>query len=173
MLAQIVYSSYYRGLSYIDFTKKKFLFLNGQTVLRADYPELSSYFPTGTYGSTATTIVLPDVTGTYWRGLDLGRGADVERSSRITPSGTDPTGDNLGAYQTGNLASHTHNPGSIPPGGTSHSTGPSSVINFSTTTNYTTQGPVVVNPSGVAVSGTTAGSFDVGSVTYFAYLGAD
>jgi len=173
MLGEIVYSSYYRGLAYTDPGRKNFRLLNGQILNRADYGSLSPYFPEGTYGSTATEIVLPDVRGSYWRGLDLGRGADVNRATRTAWSGSAPVGDALGAYQPGEMKTHTHVSGTVQNNVTGIAYSPQYQGSYAFDTSFTTDSIEFLNSSGILVSGTTSDVFDVGHVTYFAYIGVD
>lgn len=173
MLGHITYSSYYRGLSYEDGASKTYLLLNGQVLQRSNFSSLSPYFPTGTYGSTETHIVLPDVTSSYWRGADIGRGADVDKAARIATSGTDPTGDTLGAFQLGELGSHTHPSGNIVQNSPVPVQGNQAQGSYQVPTTFTTDGPFFQNGSGIIVSGTVSSAFDVGNVSYFAYLGVD
>ena len=160
----------------MDSTKKKYVYLNGQHLTRADYPDLDPFFPVGTYGSTVTVIALPDLTNLYWRGVDLGRGADIDRASRTALSGTDPTGDNIGAYQPAAMPLHTHALGTVVTGRSGP--GPGSQYGLRFTTTVTTNETIVsisgtTNPSGIAISGSATTSWDVASVTYFPYLGVD
>jgi microcystin-dependent protein len=179
MLGHVVYSSYYKGLTYVDGTKKRYAYMNGQLLTRADYPELSTFFPTGTYGSTATQIALPDLTALYLRGADLGRGADVDRASRTALSGTDPTGDNIGSFQLAAMPLHTHALGTVNTGSPATGGGGNISVNtvrtLSTVTTFETTISIsgTVNPSGVVLSGAATTSWDVASVTYFPYLGVD
>jgi|DEB0MinimDraft_3_1074331.scaffolds.fasta_scaffold33849_2 hypothetical protein len=172
MLGQIVYSSHYRGLSYIDGTNKQFVYLNGQVLDRTSWPLLDPFFPVGTYGSTLSEIVLPDLTHVYWRGMDLGRGADVDKASRIATSGTDPTGDNLGAYQDASMPLHTHAFGTCPSSSAYINQSGLGGANLTPGTRNTDTTPQIYG-SGIFASGTAATSFDLASVTYFPYLGAD
>ena len=172
MLGQVVYSSYYRGLSYIDGTNKQFVYLNGQVIDRASYPVLDPFFAVGTYGSNLSQIVLPDLTHVYWRGIDLGRGADADKASRIATSGTDPTGDNLGAYQDATMLQHTHVNGTCPSAGSFINGSNYGLYRLTGGTRDTSSTPIIQG-SGVFASGTVTTSFDLASVTYFPYLGVD
>jgi|DEB0MinimDraft_3_1074331.scaffolds.fasta_scaffold19090_1 hypothetical protein len=171
MLGQIVYSSYYRGVAYLDGTDKTFLYLNGQVVSRSSYPYLDPYFPVGTYGSTLTNIVLPDLTGAYWRGVDLNRGADVGIATRTLPSGTLPAGSGLGTYQDASMLNHTHSLGSF--GSIAATTGGGTY--FGNSANRTGKNSVGTIPiaSGITCTGVLGSDFDVASMTYFPYLGVD
>lgn len=177
-LGRIVYSSTYRGLSYANALSKRFLYLNGQTVSRSSFLDLSPYFPVGTYGSDSLNIVLPDLTNVYWRGLDLDRGLDFDKASRTTPSGTLPTGDNLGTFQTASMPAHVHI------SGTPNNTGPTIArIPGNPATFFNTINTVSLDSSNTLllpneeahtlVSGTSNESFDVGALSYFPYIGAD
>lgn len=75
-------------------TPTGFLIADGGSLVRADYPALFAAIGT-TYGSASgTTFNLPDLRGTFIRGLDAGRGLDTGRA--------------LGSYQADEFASHTH-----------------------------------------------------------------
>jgi hypothetical protein len=177
MLGHIIYSSYYKGATYQDATKKTYAYCNGQTLLRADYLELSLYFPTGAFGSTATHIHLPDLTNIHLRGLDLGRTVDVDRASRVALSGSAPVGDNLGAYQTATMLLHTHSQGKVGVAGNfSNSNSPSQPYNGQNTVagTYTTNNQFMdASISGITVSGTSTTDWDVAAVTHFPYIGVD
>ena len=84
--------------------------LNGQLLSRTTYADLSSIWPQGAYGSTVTTIVLPDLTGgEYFRGHAFNRGVDPGIGARTTPSGVLPTAPSgIGTFQTAQMLSHTH-----------------------------------------------------------------
>lgn len=173
MIGHIVYSSYYRGLSYEDPFGKRYLFMNGQAVLRSSFPDLSALWPTGEFGSDATYIVIPDVRETYWRGADIGRGIDVDRASRTAISGSSPVGDNLGSYQGAEMKTHVHVSGTTVKTGNTVNQGGSNYTWWYTTTNEATQNMQLLNPSGVVISGTVSAAYDVGSMTYFPYIGAE
>ena len=173
MIGQIVYSSYYRGLSYTDALNKRYLFMNGQAVLRSAYPDLSLLWPSGEFGSDATYIVIPDVRETYWRGADIGRGADVDRASRTAISGSSPTGDNLGSLQGAEMKTHVHVSGTTVKTGNTVNQGGANYASWYTSGNTPTTSIQFLNPSGIVESGTVSSAFDVGNMSYFPYIGAD
>lgn len=91
---------------------QSFACLNGQTLPRSSYPAFSDVWPSGFYGSTDTTCVLPDFNNIYLRGLDLGAGNDFQENSRYSPSGISPSGAALGSFQDGTMQFHEHASGS-------------------------------------------------------------
>jgi len=113
-IGHIVYSSVNRGTSYVNSIGAVYAILNGQSLPREAYPELSTYWPDGSFGSDVNNIHLPNIQDLYWRGADLGRGADETVGSRTSVSGTLPSGTLLGSYQGAEMPSHVHVSGTIP-----------------------------------------------------------
>jgi hypothetical protein len=91
-----------------------FALLNGQTLSRSAYSKLSALWPSGLYGSTDSTIVLPNFNNSFVRGLDMNTGRDPEVFSRIAPSGITPSGASLGSFQSGSMKAHEHPSGVSP-----------------------------------------------------------
>jgi len=89
--------------------------LNGQSVSRNTFDELSTIWPADVYGggSTSDPIHLPDTQGLYLRGANLGATVDPDGATRIALSGVGPTGDNVGSYQENALISHVHVSGQV------------------------------------------------------------
>jgi hypothetical protein len=85
-----------------------FALLNGQSVSRSAYPSLSTVWPSGSYTSDATTIVLPNANSLYLRGATLGSANDPDVLLRVALSGVAPSGLAVGSYQTANVKSHAH-----------------------------------------------------------------
>ena len=84
------------------------LVADGQTVLRATYPDLFAllgvvYGP----GDGSTDFVLPDYRGQFLRGLDAGAGVDPDAAGR-TDRGDGVTGDAVGTKQNDNVGVHNH-----------------------------------------------------------------
>lgn len=83
-----------------------FLECNGALISRTSYANLFAVIGT-TYGAGngSTTFALPDLRGEFIRGLDNGRGVDINRT--------------IGSYQNDAFKSHTHNTAT----GSGHTTG--------------------------------------------------
>lgn len=107
MLGTVILSPRHRGTLYSEgqFT---YALLNGQHLSRAAYSDLDTAWPSGLYGSTDTTIVLPDFDATYLRGFDRGALRDPSLTARVAWSGVSPSGTSLGSYQFGALKAHEH-----------------------------------------------------------------
>ncbi len=84
------------------------LIADGQTVLRATYPDLFAFLGL-VYGpgDGTTDFVLPDYRGQFLRGLDEGAGNDPDAAAR-TDRGDGQTGDKVGTKQADEFDSHTH-----------------------------------------------------------------
>jgi len=137
MLGTIVLSPLHRGTLYQE-GDASYALLNGQIISRATYNELGSVWPSGFYGSTDTSIVLPDFNSAFMRGNDIGAGNDPDFSTRITWSGVSPSGTDLGSYQLGALKAHEHASGTAPTnstgGGDQRTGGPLSNVTTTTMT---------------------------------------
>lgn len=110
MIGHIITSAFHKGTIFSQ-NASSYALLNGQTLSRTAYPDLSVFWPVGAYGSTITTMVLPDLGGSgyYFRGHGYNNGFDPGISSRAVPSGTLPVAPSgIGTFQTGLLISHTH-----------------------------------------------------------------
>ena len=59
-------------------------------------------------GPNATQFNLPDLRGTFLRGVDGGRGIDVDRNSRLAYATGSAAGDAPGSWQWSALGTHTH-----------------------------------------------------------------
>lgn len=111
MIGQINYKSTHRGDLYtVDNTV--YALCNGQALSRATYQRLSYLWPSGAYGSTDTSIHLPDLNGVFLRAKDFSRGVDPDVSERFALSGVLPSGDVVGSYQLGDMRDHIHASGS-------------------------------------------------------------
>lgn len=169
MLGHIVYSATYRGLSFSNSSGRTYLLMNGQAVDRSSFPYLSSLIPLGAYGSTSTKIVIPDMRNKYFRGIDIGRGADPARDSRTSISGSIPAGQTIGSYQAASMATHVHTNGTVVktgPGPDSLSSRPGGAEYY----NKSSTSGLLDNTTIVNLSGNANESLDVGSVTYYAYM---
>jgi hypothetical protein len=95
-----------------------FLYCNGQTVNRADYPELFSAIGT-TYGAGngSTTFHIPDFRGQFLRGFDDTANRDPDKASRTAMNSGGNTGNNIGSIQSDQFKSHDHDTGQHPSGG--------------------------------------------------------
>lgn len=109
MIGSVHLSASHRGTIYIE-GSSTYALLNGQLLSRSSYPSLSLVWPEGAYGSTPSTIVLPDLTdGYYLRGHDFGNGVDPNIDTRTTPSGIFPAAPSgIGTFQSASMATHTH-----------------------------------------------------------------
>ena len=84
------------------------LICDGTPIPRSTYADLFAvigemYGP----GDGLTTFNLPDLRGEFLRGVDAGRGADPDASSR-TDRGDGTTGDTIGTKQNDQYRSHFH-----------------------------------------------------------------
>lgn len=108
MLTQVVFVGQYLGPSFVANNGKTYYLCDGQSLDRSINESLSSAWPVGAYGSTASGIHLPPLEGIYLRGYDYGSGRDSEAASRIALSGALPTADSIGAFQPANMEAHVH-----------------------------------------------------------------
>ena len=92
------------------------LLCDGTAVNSLTYPALFSAIGI-TWGNgsndadSATDFNLPDVRGTFLRGVDNGAGNDPDAASRIASSPGGNAGDNVGSKQNDQFASHNHGGG--------------------------------------------------------------
>jgi len=109
MLTQIVFQTIYKGEQYVE-SGITYALCDGQSVPRGNTGLTPAIWPSGMYGSTTDTVVLPDYSQyCYLRGTDLGRGEDPDNNARTQYApGTGPTASGIGSYQTGSFATHTH-----------------------------------------------------------------
>ena len=107
MLGQIQLYPYHKG-NIFSAGAKTYALLNGQTLSRSSYPEFSNVWASGTFGSTDTTLALPDLDESYIRGVDFGANVDPEAGTRVAYSGIAPSGIECGSYQLGSFKSHEH-----------------------------------------------------------------
>lgn len=83
-----------------------YLFCNGASLLRADYPDLFALIGT-TYGAVdGDHFNLPDYRGRFFRCVDSGAVIDTNAGGRVRADGT--TGDVPGSMQASYQPSHTH-----------------------------------------------------------------
>ena len=85
------------------------LLCDGSTVDRSTYQRLFNVIGEGWgAGDSTTTFHLPDLCGSFLRGVDLGRGRDPNANSRYSyyPGGN--TTDQVGSYQEDEFESHVH-----------------------------------------------------------------
>jgi microcystin-dependent protein len=83
---------------------------NGDAYSRTDVnaAELFAVIGTNWGAPNATQFQVPDLRGTFLRGVDQGRGYDPDRNSRISYTPGSASGDAAGSFQPSALASHTH-----------------------------------------------------------------
>ena len=174
MLSQIIYSAIFKGTSFVGTNGKTYVLLNGQSISRSNYSDLSAIWPDGAYGSTPTNIHTPPTNGIYFRGYDFGSGRDVDAASRIPLSGTLPTTNTVGAYQTANLQSHVHALGTQGGSGPCADGGgqDGGSTSYTPLTGKTSTGMSITNNanSSVVGSGTLSSNFDVSHTIVYAYI---
>ena len=165
MIGQIVVMPTHRGTSFTS-NGVTYALCNGQSFARNAYASLSLVWPSGAYGSTNTTITLPNFAGGfYFRGADLSRGVDPGVTSRTSLSGVLPSGSSVGSFQAASLESHSHPSGyqnlvgnTATPGGDTCLT----TISFA----ETTSNPVILNSS----AGTSGAVFDFKHQLVYPYI---
>ena len=111
MIGQISYKSNHRGALY-TVNSVVYALCDGQALSRTSYPKLSNFWPSGAYGSTDTSIHLPDLDNVFLRAHDFSRGVDPDINERFALSDTLPSGDVIGSYQLGDMRAHDHVSGS-------------------------------------------------------------
>jgi hypothetical protein len=170
VIGQILLSSRHLGTVFSP-PGASYALLNGQSLNRSTYGSLSAYWPTGAYGSTVTTIVLPDLTdGYYLRGHSFGNGFDPGASSRTVPSGTLPVAPSgIGTFQLAQMVTHTH------PSGTQSATLPFGDGGGDANATYPVLGTATsAAPStlaGLTVVGTASQtSFDLAHMKFYPYI---
>jgi len=145
-VGRVVCSFYHMG-TLVDIQGTTFALLNGQSVSRSAYPSLSTVWPSGSYTSNATTIVLPNANGLYLRGANLGSTNDPDGLLRVALSGVAPSGNAVGSYQTANVKSHAHASGTQGASNLFHRDGFEGGTSWTGTSTNTTSTPVVVGTS--------------------------
>ena len=85
-------------------------FCDGTLRNRADIYGSDLFAVIGTQWGTpnATQFNVPDLRGTFLRGVDGGRGIDVDRNSRLSYAAGSAAGDAPGSWQWSALGTHTH-----------------------------------------------------------------
>ena len=85
-------------------------YCDGTVKNRTDILSVDLFAVIGTQwgGPNATQFNLPDLRGTFLRGVDGGRGIDVDRNSRLAYTTGSAAGDAPGSWQWSALGSHTH-----------------------------------------------------------------
>jgi len=100
-----------------DVAPENYMICDGSTVSRAEFDTLFATIGTfWGYGDNSTTFHLPDLRGSFARGLDkAGSGAesgrDVDRNSRTASNTGGNTGNNVGSFQNKGWKSHSHGNG--------------------------------------------------------------
>lgn len=182
MLGHLLFSSVNRGTSFLSTTGATYVLMNNQTLLRTSYPELSFYWPTGSFGSTSGVMVIPDVQDLVFRGVDIDRGADETSGLRTSVSGVIPSGLTVGSYQVAAMPSHVHISGYLASGTTGSYPGASNDTNWGASYPLVPIGGAPVNTAsttdvlfhntypGASQSGTLSTAFTVGGVTMYPYI---
>lgn len=169
MIGQLIYSQIHRGTLFTQ-GASTYALCNGQGLSRASYPSLSEVWPDGEYGSTPTTIVLPNLSDYCVRGWDDGRTINSDVTTRFSPSGVSPSGVTLGSFQIASMASHVHVSGTGSPFAIGNS-GPGG--NSRPPANTTNTGNPQLLPGGDAYTELTpfgSSAFDVGNYKVYPYL---
>lgn len=171
MIGHIIISAFHKGTLF-SANNASYALLNGQTLSRTAYPDLSAYWPVGAYGSTANTMVLPDLGGSgyYLRGHGYNNGYDPGISSRTTPSGTLPVAPSgIGTFQTGLLKSHVHAAGTQDSSGYTFGQGGGdgnpSYPNTGTTTSATAS-----SASGATIGPADSNATDLSHMKFYPYI---
>jgi len=106
----------HRGTLYTASDNSVYALLNGQSLPRAAYSTLSAFWPAGTYGSTDSEIVLPDLIESeqyQLRGHDFNSGVDAGLDVRTPGVGSIPSQPlDVGTFQPKQMGAHTHPSGS-------------------------------------------------------------
>ena len=184
MLGHILYSSFNRGTSFVqESTQNTYVLMNNQALLRTSYPDLSTYWPIGSFGSTSGVMVIPDVQDVVFRGVDAGRGADENRINRTSVSGILPSGTTIGSYQVADMPSHVHISGTFASGEPGCPFGAATQNNWGGSQRLTPIGGDFLamastselffhpdNYEGIVQSGTATTDFNVGGVTMYPYI---
>ena len=84
------------------------LYCNGDSLLRADYPRLFNAIGTVWGAADGTHFNLPDLCGRFIRGMDDGRARDPNAGARTASNAGGATGDEVGTLQSDALKDHTH-----------------------------------------------------------------
>lgn len=179
MIGQIILSTKHRG-NVFTINNRTYILLNGQSVSRTAYPDLSSIWPSGTYGGgdTNSNMHMPNTADLQLRGADLGRSADPESGTRIALSGFLPSGTAVGSYQGAALRSHSHVSGSqngpytqpICPGGQTQV--PYQMQGLTATTINTIKSPNVATRPVAVLSGATDPIFQTDHTKCYFYIRA-
>jgi len=169
MIGHVAVSAFHKGTLFTQ-TGSVYALLNGQTLSRTAYPDLSTYWPIGAYGSTSNTMVLPDLgNGYYLRGHGYNNGYDPGISSRTTPSGILPVAPSgIGTFQTGTVRSHIHAAGTQASNttyGQGGGDGNPSYPQVSTGTSATAS-----NASGATVGAADANVTDLSHMKFYPYI---
>jgi hypothetical protein len=169
MIGQLIYSQIHRGTIYTQGVST-YALCNGQGLSRASYPALSEVWPDGEYGSTPTTIVLPNLNDYAARGWDSDRGINADFGTRFAPSGVSPSGATLGSVQIAAMATHVHVSGTGSPFGIGNS-GPGGNQRPPATTINTSDAQLL--PGGSTYTDLTPGgssAFDVAHYKVYPYI---
>jgi len=174
MIGQISYRSTHKGDLY-SVDDVVYALCNGQALSRATYPRLSYLWPSGAYGSTDTSIHLPDLNGVFLRANDFSRNVDPNVYERFALSGVSPSGIVVGSYQLGDMRSHDHALGSaslLSVTLTSGSGGTRAVIvNFSQPTRLVSNSDISSTISSFTIgSGTTGESWMPAHIKFYPYI---
>lgn len=84
------------------------LYCDGRSLLRADYPALFTAISTRFGTADGTHFNIPDLRGRFVRGFDDGQGRDPDAASRTAMTTGGNTGDNVGSVQADAHQGHWH-----------------------------------------------------------------
>lgn len=88
----------------------RWLWCDGTSYLRADYPYLFTAIGTAYGAADATHFNVPDLRGRFLRGQDQAVARDPDRTGRTASATGGNTGDNVGSVQTDAMQGHRHGP---------------------------------------------------------------
>ena len=154
-----VYGGWPAGYWYCDGTVK-----NRTDILSVD---LFAVIGTQWGAPNVTQFQVPDLRGTFLRGVDGGRGVDVDRNSRASYTTGSAAGDAPGSWQTSALGSHTHtftgsSSGTTSNGSHDHMVREYTVRGTSPTADYVAQGSWGLARRSKAGENVTASGVDTG-----------
>lgn len=173
MIGHVLLSAYHKGTLFSE-NNASYALMNGQLLSRTTYPTLSAYWPTGAYGSTSNTMVLPDLggSGLYLRGHAYNNGYDPNLSTRTVTSGTLPVAPSgIGTIQYATMKSHIHTEGTQSSAGyTFGQGGGDGNPSYPNTGSFTSQ--TASSPSGAAIvsSAADAATTDLCHMKFFPYI---
>ena len=95
-------------------TLKGYLYCDGASYLRSDYPLLFAAIGTAHGAADGTHFNVPDYRGVFIRGHADGQATDPDRATRSSMNSGGSTGDNVGSMQGSEFESHDHTMSATP-----------------------------------------------------------